>query len=627
MSQTLITVENLTKSYGEKLLFENLNFGINEGKKIALVAHNGVGKSTLLNILCKTEIPDEGKVTQKESLKIAYLRQNTAFDENMKVSEYLFHLDNIYVKIIDNYHHQLKNFQKDPSSQNQRLLDEAIAEMDQKQAWDYESRMTEVLDKFELSNPDQKISELSGGQRKKLALASVIIDDADLVILDEPTNHLDIQTIEWLEEYLNKSKLSILLVTHDRYFLDEICDVIVEIDQHTSFVYEGNYSYFLKKKAEREAQDALEIEKAKNLYRKELDWMRRQPKARTTKSKARIDSFYDLEKIAKKRLEEKKLEFNVKMSRQGRKILEIKNLNKSFGDLKILNDFEYVFKKGERIGLVGPNGSGKTTFLNLITKKIEADSGEVIIGDTTKFGYYTQKGLEAKEHLRVIEIVKEVAESVDMGGKHIGAAQFLFHFGFSYSLQQSYYSHLSGGERRKLYLMLTLIQNPNFLILDEPTNDLDIFTLGKLEEFLSTFPGCLILVSHDRYFLDKLCDHLFVFKGEGRIKDFVGNYSDYREMQELQQALAKKERKAEKPIEKPKKSSVKVTWKEQKEFEKLEEEIPILEESKEKLLANLNSGDLSPEELNESSRKYQDISDELDEKELRWLELSEKMNS
>jgi len=627
MSKALITVENLTKSYGEKLLFENLNFGINEGDKIALVAHNGVGKSTLLNILCGIEIPEEGQVTHKDALKIAYLRQQPEFDEQMKVGEYLFHLDNSYVKTIDNYHQQLKNYQKDPSAQNQSLMDEAIAEMDQKQAWDYESRMTEVLDKFELSNQEQKIAELSGGQRKKLALASVIIDDADLIILDEPTNHLDIQTIEWLEEYLSKSKLSILLVTHDRYFLDEVCNVIVEIDQHTNFVYNGNYSYFLDKKAEREAQDALEIEKAKNLYRKELDWMRHQPKARTTKSKARIDSFYELEKTAKKRLEEKKLEFNVKMSRQGRKILEIKNLSKSFGDLKITDHFEYVFKKGEKIGLVGPNGSGKTTFLNLITNKIKADTGEVIIGDTTKFGYYTQKGLEAKEHLRVIEIVKEVAESVDMGGNTIGAAQFLFHFGFSYSLQQSYYSLLSGGERRKLYLVLTLMQNPNFLILDEPTNDLDIFTLGKLEDFLSTFPGCLIIVSHDRYFLDKLCDHLFVFKGEGQIKDFVGNYSDYREMQELQQALAKKERKAEKPIERTKKSSVKVSWKEQKEFEKLEEEIPVMEEHKEKLLSDLNSGNLSPDELNETSKKYQEISDELDEKELRWLELSEKINT
>jgi len=627
MSKALITVENLTKSYGEKLLFENLNFGVNEGEKIALVAHNGVGKSTLLNILSDIEIPDEGQVTKKNALKIAYLKQQSEFDEQMKVGEYLFHLDNSFVKIIDNYHLQLKNYQKDPSSQNQNSLDSAIAEMDQNQAWDYESRMTEVLDKFELSNQEQKIAELSGGQRKKLALASVIIDDADLIFLDEPTNHLDIQTIEWLEDYLSKSKLSILLVTHDRYFLDEVCDVIVEIDQHSSFVYQGNYSYFLDKKAEREAQDALEIEKAKNLYRKELDWMRRQPKARTTKSKARIDSFYDLEKVARKRLEEKKLEFNVRMSRQGRKILEIKNLSKSFGDIKITENFEYVFKKGERIGLVGPNGSGKTTFLDLITQKLKADSGEVIIGDTTKFGYYTQKGLEEKEHLRVIDIVKEVAESVDMGGKLIGAAQFLFHFGFSYNLQQSYYSLLSGGERRKLYLVLTLMQNPNFLILDEPTNDLDIFTLGKLEDFLSTFPGCLIIVSHDRYFLDKLCDHLFIFKGAGKIKDFVGNYSDYREMQELQQAMAKKERKAEKPIPKPKKSTVKVTWKEQKEFEKLEKEIPLLEEDKQKMLDQMNSGTLGPDELNETSKKYQDISDELDEKELRWLELSEKMNS
>lgn len=628
MSQALITVENLSKSYSDKLLFQNVNFSISQGQKIALVAHNGVGKSTLLNIITGIDIQDEGKIVKKDTLKIAYLQQQSLLDENLRVEEVLFHMDNLYVQIIEDYHHQLSLFEKDPSSKNQLGLDKAIALMDQKQAWDYENQMKEILEKFEIQDLKQKISELSGGQRKKVALASVIIDEADLIILDEPTNHLDIKTIEWMEEHISKSKLSLLVVTHDRYFLDEVCDHIIEIDPQSSYIYHGNYSYFVTKKAEREALQALEIEKAKNLYRKELDWMRRQPKARTTKSKARIDSFYEIETVAKKRLEEKKLEFNIKMSRQGGKILEVKNLYKSFDSLKITDGFEYIFKRGERIGLVGANGTGKTTFLNLLTGSMKADSGEVIVGETTKFGYYTQNGLVAKEDLRVIEIVKEVAEVVQMGGNSIGAAQFLFYFGFSYSMQQNYYKNLSGGERRKLYLVLTLMHNPNFLILDEPTNDLDIFTLSKLEEFLENFKGCLIIVSHDRYFLDKLCDHLFIFEGEGKIKDFVGNYSDFREMKDIEELIAKNKKKAEKPIVvSPKKqASQKASYKETKEFEKLEEEMPIIEKEKEELMTQLNSGSLSPDELNECSKKYQELSDQLDEMELRWLELSEKIN-
>lgn len=628
MSQALITVENLSKSYSDKLLFENISFSISQGQKIALVAQNGVGKSTLLNIITGIDIQDDGKIIKKEGLKIAYLRQQSQLDESMRVEEVLFHMDNLYVQIINEYHHQLRLFEKDPSSKNQESLDKAIALMDQKQAWDYENQMKEILEKFEIQDLHQKISELSGGQRKKVALASVIIDEADLIILDEPTNHLDIKTIEWMEEHISKSKLSLLIVTHDRYFLDEVCDMIIEIDQEKSYIYHGNFSYFVTKKSEREALQALEIEKAKNLYRKELDWMRRQPKARTTKSKARIGSFYEIEAIAKKRLEEKKLEFNIKMSRQGRKILEVKNLNKSFGPLKITDGFEYIFKRGERIGLVGPNGSGKTTFLNLLTGDMKADSGSVIVGETTKFGYYTQSGLVAKDHLRVIEIVKEVAEVVEMGGNSIGAAQFLFYFGFSYSMQQSYYEHLSGGERRKLYLVLTLMSNPNFLILDEPTNDLDIFTLAKLEDFLENFNGCLIIVSHDRYFLDKLCDHLFIFEGQGKIKDFVGNYSDFREMKELEELMAKNKKKAERPIvTAPKKTTpLKASYKETKEFEKLEEKMPFIEQEKDELLSQLNSGALSADELTECSKKYQLLSDQLDEMELRWLELSEKMN-
>jgi len=630
MSQALLTLENLTKSYSDKLLFKDLNFGINQGQKIALVAHNGVGKSTLLNIITGIDIPDEGSVIKKEGLKIAYLKQDPKFKPGALVKEVLFHLDNVYVKTIENYHVSLNNYQENPSDKNQELLDVAITQMDLQEAWDYETRMNEILDVFQINNLDQEVAELSGGMKKKLALASIIIDEADLILLDEPTNHLDIKTIEWLEAHISKSKLSLLIVTHDRYFLDEVCDIIIEIDQHSSFVYKGNFSYFLEKKAEREVLEAMEIDKAKNLYRKELDWMRRQPKARTTKSKARIDSFYDLEKIAKKKLEVKKLDFNIKMSRQGGKILEIKNLYKSFDDIIITKGFEYIFKKGERIGLVGENGSGKSTFLNMITGQLSPDKGSIITGDTTRFGYYTQKGLEAKEDLKVIDIVKEVAEVIEMGKTSFGAAQFLFYFGFSYSLQQSFYRNLSGGERRKLYLVMTLMKNPNFLILDEPTNDLDIFTLNKLEEFLLTFKGCLIIVSHDRYFLDKLSDHLFIFKGEGEIKDFVGNYSDYRELQELKAAQLKKEKREERKAEetktsKPKNTSNKPSYKEQKEFEKLEADMPQLETDKEAILNKMNAGDLSPEAFNDTSKKYQEVCDQLDEMEMRWLELSEKM--
>ena len=630
MSQVLLSIEKLTKSYSDKLLFQDLNFIITQGQKIALVAHNGVGKSTLLNIITGIDIPDEGKVVKKEGLKIAYLKQDPKFATGTKIKDVLFHLDNEYVKTIEKYHLALDKYQSVPSDKNQELLDAAITKMDHHKAWDYETRMNEILDVFHINDLDQEVSELSGGMKKKLALASIIIDEADLIILDEPTNHLDIKTIEWLEEYISKSKLSLLMVTHDRYFLDEVCDVIIEIDQHTSFVYKGNFSYFLEKKAEREVLEALEIDKAKNLYRKELDWMRRQPKARTTKSKARIDSFYDLEKVAQKKLEVKKLDFNIKMSRQGGKILEIKNLYKSFDEIIITKGFEYIFKKGERIGLVGENGSGKSTFLNMITGDISPDKGSIIAGDTTRFGYYTQKGLETKEDLKIIDIVKEVAEVIEMGKTSFGAAQFLFYFGFSYSLQQSYYRNLSGGERRKLYLVITLMKNPNFLILDEPTNDLDIFTLNKLEEFLLTFQGCLIIVSHDRYFLDKLSDHLFIFKGNGDIQDFVGNYSDYRELKALKEAQIKKEKREERKTEenkstKPKKTSNKPTYKEQKEFEKLEADMPDLEVEKDSLLNKMNSGYLSPEDFNDTSKKYQDICDKLDEMEMRWLELSEKM--
>jgi len=573
MATSYIVAENLSKSWGDKPLFQNLNITINEGQKIALVAQNGTGKTSLLNILCGIDIPDSGEIRVKENLKIAYLKQDQVFKDGLSVKAVLFHSDNRYIEVIQKYQHALEQYEKEINTESKGLLDVSIQAMDHAEAWDYELKVKEVLEKFELTNYEQKVETLSGGQRKKLAMASILIDNADLLILDEPTNHLDIDMIEWLESYISKQKMSLLMVTHDRYFLDAVCTEIIEIDQQQSFVYRGNYSYFVQKKAEREALEAAEIEKAKNRYRTELDWMRRRPKARTTKSKARIDSFYDIEKVAKKRIEQKKLDFNIKMSRQGRKILEIKKLSKSYGDLKLIENFDYIFKRGERIGIIGKNGSGKTTFLDLLSQKTKPDAGEVISGETTRFGYFTQTGIQSRDDMRVIEIVKEIADQIDLGNSVVSASQFLFYFGFSYNLQHSYFSSLSGGEKRKLHLVLTLLKNPNFLILDEPTNDLDLFTLGRLEEFLLNFKGCLLIVSHDRYFLDRLSDHLFIFKNEGEIKDFVGNYSDYREMLAFDVSEEKKADKAiKKAADKPKtikEKPKKASFKEQKEFQKL----------------------------------------------------------
>lgn len=627
MAVSYVIAENLTKSWGDKPLFQNLNIIINEGQKIALIAQNGTGKTSLLNILCGLDIADEGTIRTKENLRISYLQQDPHFDEGLTVNEVLFHADNRYIELIKQYQNALKQFDIEINTETKKQLDLATQAMDHAEAWDYESKIKEILEKFELSNYEQKVETLSGGQRKKLALASILIDDADLLVLDEPTNHLDIKMIEWLEAYLSKQKLSLLLVTHDRYFLDAVCDEIIEIDQQQSYIYRGNYSYFVEKKAAREIAEAAEIEKAKNSYRTELEWMRRQPRARTHKSKARIDSFYDIEKVAKKRIEQKTLDFQVKMNRQGRKILEIKKLSKSYDDLNLINKLDYIFKSGEKIGLVGDNGTGKTTFLDLITQKTAPDSGEVIVGETTRFGYFTQVGIQLREDMRVLEIVKEIAEYVDLGNTKISAAQFLFHFGFSHDLQHSFFTSLSGGEKRKLHLVLTLLQNPNFLILDEPTNDLDLFTLSKLEDFLIDFKGCLLIVSHDRYFLDRLVDHLFIFKGNGEIKDFVGNYTDFREMQEIEIEEEKKadraSRKAISPVKAVSEKPRKVSFKEQKEYEKLEKEIARLEKEKEKLLDQMNSGTLAPDEIQNVSLRFEQLSTELDETELRWLELSE----
>ncbi len=627
MATNYLTAEKLTKSWGDKPLFQDISFGINEGQKIALIARNGIGKTSLLNILVGNDIADEGAVKVRNGLRIGFLTQNLKFDKEKTVQEVLFHFDNRVVGVIQKYQLVLSQYEENPDKDNENKLNESIQEMDQYEAWDYENKIKEILSQLQLTNLEQKVGTLSGGQKKKLALAAVLIDESDLLIFDEPTNHLDIKTIEWLEDYLDRQKQSILMVTHDRYFLDAVCNEIIEIDNQELHRYRGNYEYFLEKKAERILREQTEIEKAKNLYRKELDWMRRQPKARTTKSKARIDSFYELEKTATKRTQQKKMEFSIRMSRQGKKILEVKKLSKSFGDIVILKDYEYIFNRGEKIGIVGGNGSGKSTFLNLLTGEISPDSGEIVRGLTTRFGYFTQNNLVIDPSTRVLDVVKEIAEYIEMGKEELSASVFLDHFGFNHSLQHSYYESLSGGEKRKLQLLITLIKNPNFLILDEPTNDLDIYTLEKLEEFLADFKGCLIIVSHDRYFLDKLSDHIFVFQGNGKIKDFVGSYSDYRELEIIQENIKRKEVRKEKKTTEPivKQKKLKATYKEKKEFESLEAEMENLEVEKSKLIEEMNSGSLSPEEFQKASTRYAKVEENLEEKEMRWLELSELM--
>lgn len=624
-----LLVENLTKSYGEKLLFEDITFGIDRGQKVALIAKNGTGKTSLLNIIYGLDIPDSGKIVLRNDLKISYLEQNPQFDTGLSIFDILFNSTNQYVKAIRNYNQSLQLIQKDNSRENQTSLDKSTAIMDSLQAWDYDSKVKEILSKLNLDNIHQTVGELSGGQRKKVALARILIDEADLIILDEPTNHLDIQMIEWLEEFLLKQNLSLLVVTHDRYFLDEVCNEIIELEQSNVYRYKGNYSYYLEKKAEREFIEGQEIEKAKNIYRKELDWMRRMPKARSTKQKARIDSFYDIEKTAKKRIEQKPPDFKVKVTRIGRKILEVNNIFKKFDGLNLIENFSYTFKKGERIGVVGPNGSGKSTFFNMIMGLIRPDMGKITSGQTMIFGYYSQEGLKVETGKRVIEIIRDVAEEIPIEKGSMSASQFLFHFGFDYNTQYNYFSNLSGGEKRKLFLLMTLMQNPNFLILDEPTNDLDIYTLTRLEEFLMNFQGCLLIASHDRYFLDKLADHIFVFEGNGKIKDYYSNYTLYRIQKDKENAKIAAHAKSLKISETPptvKKESNKPTYKQIREFETLESDIAKLETEKNELFEKLSSGESNQEKLKNWSKRITDILTEIDQKTNRWMKLGEFMN-
>jgi ATP-binding cassette subfamily F protein uup len=624
-----LAVENLSKTYGEKLLFENITFGIDKGQKVALIARNGTGKTTLINIITGSEIPDSGTVIMRNDIRISYLPQNPLFQENLSVIDIILNSDNEFILAIKNYEAILDeiNIQNQKNTGNQselnKKLESAIHKMDSLNAWDFESRIKEVLSRLKISNINQLVFELSGGQRKRLALAKVLIEDTDLLMLDEPTNHLDIEMIEWLEEYLAKQNLSIILVSHDRYFLDNVCNEIMELETGNMFRYKGNYSYYLEKKQERLENEKIELERARNLYRKELDWMRRMPQARTTKSKARIEAFYELQEKAGKRLDTNNLNLQVSETRIGGKILEMNNVSKSFGDFIAVDDFTYTFKKGERIGVCGKNGVGKTTFINLINGSLKQDKGKISVGQTIVFGCFSQESIQLKEDKRVLDAVKDVAEYVKLGKIELSASQFLIHFGFSHSVQYSNVSTLSGGERRRLQLLMVLIKNPNFLILDEPTNDLDIQTLNALEDFLNDFKGCLLIISHDRYFLDNLTDHLFVFEGEGKIKDFPGNYTEYALSKKKAEALQKKIKKPKKENARPdSEGSRKPTYKETREFENLENEINRLESEKKDILEKMNNGESSPEDFSNYAIRYAEIETLLEEKSNRWIELA-----
>ncbi len=626
MSEALLTVENLSKSYGEKVLFKNISFGLLKGQKTALIARNGTGKSSLLNILTNKILSDEGKVTFRNDIKIAYLSQNPEMDEHLTILDYIFSEGNTFVDTIKEYESALFALEQNHSSpETQQALHIATEKMDSLGAWDYEARVKEILSKLEIHNIGKTIHLLSGGERKKVALSKILIDQSDLLILDEPTNHLDISMIEWLEGFLSKQNLSILLVTHDRYFLDNVCTDILELADGNLYKYKGHYDYFLEKREDREFRQRQEADKARNLLQKEQEWMRRMPSARGTKAKARIDAFYDLQEKAKQKPTEEKKEILLKTERMGGKILEIYNVSKKFGNQQLINDFSYIFKKGEKIGIIGPNGVGKSTFLNILTETLRPDTGNIVVGQTVRFGYYTQEGLPMEKDLRVIEIIREEAEYIRLAdGSEMSASQFLNYFGFPYPLQYTHFSGLSGGERRRLYLLKILIRNPNFLILDEPTNDLDLATVELLERFLMVYAGCLIIVSHDRSFMDNIVDHVFVFEGNGNIKDFPGNYTQYREKKQLEERQISQQKKELKPeYQKAKSTTNKPTFKQQKEYEALSNEIALLEKEKAELNEKLSLGNISHDELIRCSERIGEVLSLLEEKEMQWLELAE----
>ena len=619
----ILQVENLTKSFGDLVLFENISFGLVEGQRVGLIAKNGSGKSTLLNILSGKEGYDEGKISFRRDLRVGYLEQSPSYPEELTVLEACFHHGNTTVDLI-------KDYERCMETEGHPGLDELLVRMDHEKAWDYEQKAKQILSQLKIRDFNQQVKHLSGGQLKRVALANTLITEPDLLILDEPTNHLDLDMTEWLEEYLRRTNLTLLMVTHDRYFLDRVCSEIIEIDNRTIYSYKGNYSYYLEKRQERIDAKTVEVERANNLYRTELEWMRRMPQARGHKARYREEAFYELEKVAKQRFHDANVKLDVKASYIGNKIFEADHLCKAFGNLKILDDFSYIFARYEKMGIVGNNGTGKSTFIKILMGLVKPDSGTLDIGETVRFGYYSQDGLQFNEQMKVIDVVQDIAEVIELGnGRRLTASQFLQHFLFTPETQHSYVYKLSGGERRRLYLCTVLMRNPNFLVLDEPTNDLDIVTLQVLEEYLQGFKGCVIVVSHDRYFMDKVVDHLLVFNGGGDIRDFPGNYTQYREWKEVkarhdkeQQAVAKPQA-AAKPARTRQDEKRRMSFKERREFEQLEKEIAELEAEKKAVEEALCSGTLSVDELTEKSKRLPQLTDLIDEKTMRWLELSE----
>ncbi len=613
-----LSVENISKSYGEVVLFEDISFGINKDQKIAFVAKNGTGKTSILNILVGKDHPDKGQIVSRKGLHIAYLSQTDSLNDHETIEEAIFSSDNKTLKIIQQYENALK----DPD--DAVAYQKAFELMEQHNAWDFETQYTQILSKLKLDDLSVRIENLSGGQRKRVSLAITLINKPDLLILDEPTNHLDLEMIEWLENYFKNENITLLMVTHDRYFLERVCNEIIELDQGKLYTYKGNYSYYLEKREERIANEQTVVDKAKNLLKKELDWMRRQPKARTTKSKSRIDDFYHIKEIAHQRRKDHVVQLEINMERLGSKIIEIHNASKSFDEKVVLNKFNYVFKRGERIGIIGKNGTGKTSLLNIITGQLPIDSGKVIVGETVKFGYYSQDGIRIKEGQKVIEVIKEFGEYIPLAkGNKISAGNLLERFLFDRKKQYDFVEKLSGGELKRLYLCTVLIQNPNFLILDEPTNDLDILTLNVLESFLLDFPGNLLVVSHDRYFMDKVVDHIFVFDDGGNISDFPGNYTDYRIYED---SLPSQEIITEKKIDTRVKSSTtgKLSYNENREFKQLEKDIAKLTDEKKIIEKLFEKNNFEDQDINEVSQKLHKLKTTIEQKEERWLELSLK---
>lgn len=621
----LLAVENLGKNFGERILFEGLSFGLSQGDKVALIASNGTGKSTMLKIIAGIDNADEGEVIFRNKCKVSYLQQDAIFDDNLTINELINSKHNKISILVTEYEKSVDLHSKENSTQSQKILEDVTTKMEQENAWDYQRRSKQILSKFNISNFEQKVCELSGGQKKRLSLALLLLENADILLLDEPTNHLDISMIEWLEKYLQQENITLLMVTHDRYFLERVCNHIIELEGGNLYHHKGNFSYFLEKKAARESNFDVEVAKAQKLMKKELEWIRRQPKARGTKSKARIDNFNVIKKKATSKRVKQELNIDVKMDRIGGKILELKNIKKTYGNLTILDGFDYTFKKGERIGVLGKNGVGKSTFLNIITGKEKPDGGKINLGATINYGYFTQGSFGVDEDRRVIAVLKDIAEFIVMSDKRkVSASQLLEHFMFTPEMQFTEVKRLSGGEKRRLHLLTVLMKNPNFLILDEPTNDLDLLTLTKLEEFLLQYKGCLILVSHDRFFMDKLTEHLFVFKGKGIIEDHYCTYSEYREKQIKEEKEFKKIQHLEKENTKVKSIRKKLTFNEKFEYDNLEIDLEKLEAERKELEAIIQNPNTDMDLMMITSERLGKIINQIDQKEMRWMELDEK---